>query len=140
VAKVKKDVAVTRSGGKTATRGKRAPSGASKLVKVAQSKRSAVRKSKPTSKNVGAKRRLSKGRTGVKAAAPAPVFRVDELVPQSKCGPGTSVQRLFRVRESTDGVTRSHLVFFDRHGWYCEHGRNCQAVSPAVKFGDRARR
>ena len=68
------------------------------------------------------------------------IYRVRELDPQDKCGPGTTVQQLYRVDESNNGASRVHLVFFDRHGWYCEHGRNCQAVSPAVKFGDRARR
>ena len=26
-----------------------------------------------------------------------------------------------------------HLVFFDRHGWYCVHGRDCPAVQAAQK-------
>src|SRR6185437_7143418 len=61
-------------------------------------------------------------------------FTTRELDPQRKCGSGTSVQRLYRVDEHVDGkLTRSHLVFFDRHGWYCEHGRECPAVSKARK-------
>jgi hypothetical protein len=24
-----------------------------------------------------------------------------------------------------------HLVFLDRHGWYCVHGRDCPAVKAA---------
>jgi hypothetical protein len=58
---------------------------------------------------------------------------VRELDPLSKCGHGTSVQKLFRVDERVDGVVRPHLVFLDRHGWYCDHGRECPAVSQARK-------
>jgi hypothetical protein len=54
--------------------------------------------------------------------------RVRPLDPQAKCGVGTSVQHLFRVDEMVNGASATHLVFFDRHGWYCEHGRNCPAV------------
>ena len=54
--------------------------------------------------------------------------RVRELDPQAKCGQGTSVERLYRVDESVNGTNVAHLVFFDRHGLYCEHGRSCPAV------------
>jgi hypothetical protein len=67
---------------------------------------------------------------------PRPTYQVRELDPLSKCGIGTSVQRLFRVDERVDGVVRPHLVFFDRHGWYCDHGRDCPAVSQARKCTD----
>lgn len=66
-----------------------------------------------------------------KPTAPVSTFRVRQLDPVQKCGPGTSVQRLFRVDESIDGVVKLHLVFLDRHGWYCEHGPDCPAVSRA---------
>ena len=66
-------------------------------------------------------------------------YEVLELDPQRKCGAGTSVQQLFRVDESLDGRSQVHLVFFDRHGWYCEHGRNCPAVPHARRIGDGAR-
>lgn len=74
-------------------------------------------------------------KAGAVTKVPArPRFTVRELDPQRKCGPGTSVQRLYRVDEQVDGSSaRSHLVFFDRHGWYCEHGRDCPAVSKARK-------
>lgn len=69
-------------------------------------------------------------------------FKVRELDPVAKCGAGTSVQRLFRIDEHADDGVRAHLVFLDRHGWYCEHGRDCPAVK-AVKqvrtTGDGAR-
>ena len=67
--------------------------------------------------------------------APAPVVRVavKPLDPLRKCGPNTSVQFLYRVDEHVDGRSTPHLVFFDRHGWYCEHGRTCPAVAHAKK-------
>ena len=58
---------------------------------------------------------------------------VRELDPVRKCGPGTTVQLMYRVIERGDGRLVNHLVFFDRHGWYCEHGRTCPAVSLARK-------
>ena len=59
-------------------------------------------------------------------------FRVRELNAQQKCGHDTSVERLFRVDETTDGAAKAHLVFLDRrHGWYCEHGVECPAVRQA---------
>ena len=60
-------------------------------------------------------------------------FQVRELDPQAKCGASTSVQFLHRVIERTDGRVTNHLVFFDQHGWYCEHGRACPAVGHAKK-------
>ena len=75
------------------------------------------------------------GRGTRKATVPMPVVRVAvrELDPQRKCGEGTSVQFLYRVDETIDGRATAHLVFFDRHGWYCEHGRTCPAVAHARK-------
>jgi hypothetical protein len=64
-------------------------------------------------------------------------FRVRELDAQQKCGPGTSVERLFRVDERADGPPKAHLVFLDRrHGWYCEHGVECPAVGHARRIGE----
>ena len=76
-----------------------------------------------------------KPKARAKRAVPAPVVKVvvKPLEPQEKCGPGTSVQLLFRVDEMVDGRSTKHLVFFDRHGWYCEHGRTCPAVGHAKK-------
>jgi hypothetical protein len=103
--------------------------------------RHAPKKKTAVSKKTAVKRRPSKNGIAAGAAARPPAFGVEELDPQSKCGPGTSVQRLLRVREKSEkGVVSNHLVFFDKHGWYCEHGRNCAAVPHAMKFGDRARR
>ena len=72
-----------------------------------------------------------------KAKQPAAQFRVKELNAQQKCGPGTSVERLFRVDETADGAAKAHLVFLDRrHGWYCEHGVECPAVGQARRIGE----
>jgi hypothetical protein len=64
----------------------------------------------------------------------ARTVRVREMDPLDKCGKGTTVTRLFRVDERLDETTIHHLVFFDRHGWYCEHGKQCTAVSDVRKF------
>ena len=64
------------------------------------------------------------------AAAPGREVRVRELDAVARCGPDTSVELLFRVDERLDGRPAGvHLVFFDRHGWYCVHGRGCAAVA-----------
>lgn len=64
-------------------------------------------------------------------------YQVKALDPLQKCGAGTSVQLLFKVTELEEGRSEVHLVFFDRHGWYCEHGRGCPAVATARKLGAR---
>lgn len=60
--------------------------------------------------------------------------RVTEKDPVLICGKGTSVERVFRVEEKNEKSKNMHLVFFDRHGWYCEHGAQCPAVSDVRKF------
>lgn len=50
------------------------------------------------------------------------------------CGNGTSVLRIFRVEERSSKAPVYHLVFLDRHGWYCEHGSQCEAVKDVRKF------
>ena len=72
-------------------------------------------------------------RKSVKSAEPQVRVEIRELDPQRKCGAGTSVEVLYRVIEKIDGRATNHLVFFDRHGWYCEHGRACSAVAMARK-------
>ena len=127
MAKVKKAGAVRKIGRKKVAVSKRAPSGAHKT---------AARKKSDHRRRPTAKTRVSIA----KPAPPPPVFHVLELDPQRKCGPATSVQQLYRVRETwANGAVHTHLVFFDRHGWYCEHGRNCPAVPHAKKLGDRER-
>ena len=51
-----------------------------------------------------------------------------------KCGKGTTVMQLYRVEETFDQTRIHHLVFFDRHGWYCEHGKQCGVVKDVQKF------
>ena len=65
------------------------------------------------------------------AAPQRTILRIRELDPYRKCGPGTSVERLIRVDEEVAGRKQAHLVYLDRHGWYCEHGRTCHAVKHA---------
>lgn len=83
----------------------------------------------------GATTRASKGkrssvRNGAQgAAAPTKLMRIRALDPQATCGQGTTVLQLFRVDDLPFGDHTTHLVFFDRHGWYCEHGRECPAVA-----------
>lgn len=62
------------------------------------------------------------------------IMRVRELDPRARCGAGTTVQRLFRVDAVSSGASQTHLVFLDRHGLYCEHGRGCPAVGEVTKL------
>ena len=112
-------------------------------------KRAAKPARKATKKTAKGKAASSKKKSGKKVPAkkapppppPPPRFEVRALDPLRKCGPGTSVQLLYRIDETAgNGSTRTHhLVFYDRHGWYCEHGRDCPAVPHAQrearKFG-----
>ena len=85
----------------------------------------------------------TKARNATKVAVGASDGRrvaIKTLDPVQKCGPGTSVQFLYRVDESVDGRITAHLVFFDRHGWYCEHGRTCPAVGHAKKYNGQIAR
>lgn len=94
-------------------------------------------------RGVSAPKAKERGRAKAKpgqAKQPAAQFRVKELNAQQKCGPGTSVERLFRVDETADGAAKAHLVFLDRrHGWYCEHGVECPAVGQARRIGEAHR-
>lgn len=59
---------------------------------------------------------------------------VERLDPRDVVGPRTGVADLVRVRFRPDDA--AHLVFHDRHGWYCEaHGPACAAV-PLARGGD----
>ena len=63
--------------------------------------------------------------------------RIRAMDPVRMCGRGTSVTALYRVEETLDQTRVNHLVFFDRHGWYCEHGKQCGAVNDVQKFTRR---
>lgn len=55
---------------------------------------------------------------------------VDVLDPRAFVGARTGVEHLVRVRPRANDTP--HLVFHDRHGWYCEtHGPQCRAVKLA---------
>jgi len=153
VANVKKRTGVT---GERNMKGiKRNTSGKSKTRKVATARRpSAARKraegdGKSASKKVVRSMRNTKvvtatrGANATKVAVGPPAKQrvaIKPLDPLRKCGPNTSVQFLYRVDESIDGRITAHLVFFDRHGWYCEHGRTCPAVGHAKKYNGQIAR
>lgn len=81
-----------------------------------------------------ARSKSARSKPAVVTAAPRrTILRIKELDPYRKCGPGTSVERLIRVDEEVAGRKQAHLVYLDRHGWYCEHGRTCHAVKHARK-------
>jgi hypothetical protein len=128
VAKVKKRTAVT--GVRNTKAGKKAmPRAKGKTTRPSlRTTKSARKPTKRAALNLVAGKKR-------KAPPPPPVVRVavKALDPLRKCGPGTTVQLLYRVDETIDGRSTAHLVFFDRHGWYCEHGRNCPAVGHARK-------
>jgi hypothetical protein len=135
VAKVKKRAGVT--GVRNVKAGKGAKGPARKATRKGSTRKAAMKLVRSKKKE----RRPAKGRRIVKPV-PRPVIRVAvrELDPQRKCGEGTSVQFLYRVDETVDGRATAHLVFFDRHGWYCEHGRTCPAVAHARKHNGRIAR
>ena len=88
---------------------------------------------------------IRNGRDGARRARVRPlpvrkVVRVLDLDPLERCGRGTSVRRLIRVDEVVDQAREAHLVFLDRHGWYCEHGPACPAVGHARKHAERGAR
>lgn len=55
---------------------------------------------------------------------------IEVLDARSVVGPRTAVEHLVRVRLRPNDAP--HLIFHDRHGWYCEaHGPACAAVALA---------
>jgi hypothetical protein len=149
VAKVKKVAGVrgerNASGRGIKTLAGRAKTAAKKQVKGAgeRSRTATVaragRSSEP-GKRAPAKRAKAESRSAAKLKAPIVRVAVKPLDPLLKCGPNTSVQFLYRVDESIDGRRTFHLVFFDHHGWYCEHGRTCPAVLHARKYNGQIAR
>jgi hypothetical protein len=123
---------VNNSGAGTDGRGKASPG----KQKVGTAK---VVERRPKAKaRLGARNGRLRGRPFQPKAPPErKVVRVLDLDPIEKCGRGTTVERLIRVDEMVDHAREAHLVFFDRHGWYCEHGRTCPAVGHARKHAER---
>jgi len=56
-------------------------------------------------------------------------YHLEPLDPWLMCGPDTTVTELWKVRERRERDIQYHLVYFDRYGWYCEHGAGCKAVA-----------
>jgi hypothetical protein len=148
VAKVKKRARVTgvrnvKKKAKTPVRTARKKAKAAMVpASTTRTRDKAPKRSAARSAAVGG-RKVRQGMTKKgRPAPPPPVVRVAvrELDPQRKCGAGTSVQFLYRVDETVDGRATAHLVFFDRHGWYCEHGRTCPAVGHARKYNGQLAR
>ena len=55
---------------------------------------------------------------------------VEVMDPRKVVGESTSVEHLVRVKFRPNDAP--HLVFHDRHGWYCEsHGPACPSVKLA---------
>jgi hypothetical protein len=55
---------------------------------------------------------------------------IEPLDARAVVGPRTAVEHLVRVRLRPNDAP--HLIFHDRHGWYCEaHGTSCHAVTLA---------
>jgi hypothetical protein len=89
--------------------------------------RPAGRTARPVSRTAArAKRQPDEGTT-------RRIMRIRELDPQTTCGRGTTVMQLYRVDDLPTDTATTHLVFYDRHGWYCEHGRDCPAVAAVRK-------
>jgi hypothetical protein len=91
------------------------------------------RASARSARGKGPAARKATRRAAAPATPPVRVIKLRELDPIAKCGPDTSVQQLIRVDELLDGRPTIHLVFFDRHGWYCVHGPGCVAVKDVHK-------
>jgi len=129
--KAKKSTARSRTSASTKRPGK--------LGEATKSKSKKAVRFMTKTKVVPAKRGANATKVAVGASETRRVA-IKPLDPIQKCGPGTSVQFLYRVDESVDGRITAHLVFFDRHGWYCEHGRTCPAVGHAKKYNGQIAR
>jgi hypothetical protein len=121
------------SGRNTPVKGTKRPAAGRKPVAKKGPARKAGAKKKSSAKKSMAKTTTAKKLLKKVTEKPPAVMWVKELDPQQKCGPETSVQFLYRVDETVERRTTHHLVFFDQHGWYCEHGRTCPAVAHARK-------
>ena len=116
----------TRSGSGRAA-GRNGAKSATSVVGPSRKTQGTARESKRDGRSGGPRKRG--GPTpAAKAARPIRTVKVRALDPKARCGPGTTVEHLFRVDETVNGTAATHLVFFDRHGLYCEHGRTCPAV------------
>ena len=157
MAKVKKETGVTGERNATGKAGRTKARGGNKAAQARPGKKAGVRQGtakRGRKREKTARKQTRKTTMGAKGAgkrslaltrgraAETRVVRVavKPLDPLRKCGPNTTVQFLYRVDEQVDGRSTPHLVFFDRHGWYCEHGRTCPAVGHARKFNGQIAR
>ena len=136
MAKSKKGHRTTKAGRRPVAAGGRAKAGErrAKAAGVKGSRGAAT----PAARAKATPKRAPARSAGAKTAAVGPSFAIRELDPLRICGGATSVVQLFRADEvptpSTAAKGRQiHLVFNDRHGWYCEHGRSCHAVSAVMR-------
>jgi hypothetical protein len=117
---------------------KKAPAKKTKAKKTAKTVKAPARRAAALAVGSGKRRKPEGKARRVRPVAPVErEVRVRALDPVARCGPNTSVEQLYRVDEDVNGRRTVHLVFFDRHGWYCEHGRDCVAVKDARKLGVR---
>lgn len=72
--------------------------------------------------------KAGKARKAVGPAVP-PSYEFEPLNPWLMCGPDTTVTELWKVWERQEDHATLHLVYFDRYGWYCEHGAGCKAIA-----------
>lgn len=135
MAKVKKVTGVTGERNRNGKSARKKTNGTKKAVRTRSTKKAVGTRSKKQAK--ARKKGTVKGAKPVKAVVRVAVKALDPL---RKCGLKTTVQFLYRVDEEVDGRSTPHLVFFDRHGWYCEHGRSCPAVGHARKFNGQIAR
>ena len=104
---------------------------------VARAHRKSVASTKRSSGGARGVKQAAAGRRGTGDVVATRLMRIRELDPQAACGAGTTVMQLFRVDDMASESATTHLVFFDRHGWYCEHGRECPAVDAVRKHEKR---
>ncbi|HJU65335.1 MAG TPA: hypothetical protein VJ596_06630 [Gemmatimonadaceae bacterium] len=83
--------------------------------------------------NRGGAKRAAGAKVAREPGTPVRLMRIRALDPHAACGSGTTVMQLYRVDDLPTESAATHLVFFDRHGWYCEHGRDCPAVAAVRK-------
>jgi hypothetical protein len=121
-----------------ATKKARAAKKAPATKKVASARKAPMKTTTKSTRRIAPKLALTRGRKP--EVKPDVKVSIKPLDPQLKCGPDTSVQFLYRVDEAVDGRSTPHLVFFDQHGWYCEHGRSCPAVGYAMKYNGQIAR
>ena len=121
--------------GRRATAAGRKPSRVTRTAKTPVAKPSSARALRGKSPKGAAKKAGSSRSWHLERPVPERVVRVRELDPFARCGPRTSVVHLYRVDERVDGESSVHLVFNDRHGWYCEHGKACPAVDDVRRHG-----